>query len=42
MGADLTELMLNRTWRPQLAVTGMEGFQCRRSRQVLLPYPTAS
>ncbi len=26
MSGDLTELVLNRTWRPQLAVTGMEGY----------------
>ena len=25
MGDDLTELVLNRTWRPQLAVTGIDG-----------------
>jgi len=26
VGKDLGELLLNRTWRPQLAVTGVEGF----------------
>ena len=26
MASDLTELILNRTWRPQLAVTAMDGY----------------
>jgi acetylornithine deacetylase/succinyl-diaminopimelate desuccinylase-like protein len=36
---DLTELVLNRTWRPQLAVTGMEGYPLpENAGNVLLPY----
>jgi acetylornithine deacetylase/succinyl-diaminopimelate desuccinylase-like protein len=36
---DLTELVLNRTWRPQLAVTGMEGYPApENAGNVLLPY----
>jgi acetylornithine deacetylase/succinyl-diaminopimelate desuccinylase-like protein len=36
---DLTELVLNRTWRPQLAVTGMEGYPLpENGGNVLLPY----
>jgi acetylornithine deacetylase/succinyl-diaminopimelate desuccinylase-like protein len=42
MGEDLTELVLNRTWRPQLAVTGFDGApQPRDAGNVLLPYTTA-
>ena len=36
---DLTELVLNRTWRPQLAVTGMDGYPApENAGNVLLPY----
>ncbi len=39
---DLTELVLNRTWRPQLAVTGIEGLpSLPNAGNVLLPYMTA-
>ena len=39
---DLTELVLNRTWRPQLAITGIEGLPTvRDAGNVLLPYSTA-
>jgi acetylornithine deacetylase/succinyl-diaminopimelate desuccinylase-like protein len=39
---DLTELMLNRSWRPQLAVTGMAGLpQPGDAGNVLLPFTTA-
>src|SRR5580704_1147526 len=39
---DLTELVLNRTWRPQLAVTGIDGLpQPGDAGNVLLPYTTA-
>jgi acetylornithine deacetylase/succinyl-diaminopimelate desuccinylase-like protein len=39
---DLTELVLNRTWRPALAVTGMEGYPLpQNAGNVLLPYSTA-
>jgi len=39
---DLTELVLNRTWRPQLAVTGIEGLPAlANAGNVLLPYTTA-
>ena len=35
---DLTELVLNRTWRPQLAVTGIEGLPAPgNAGNVLLP-----
>jgi len=38
---DLTELVLNRTWRPQLAVTGIEGLPIpENAGNVLLPYTT--
>ncbi len=38
---DLTELVLNRTWRPQLAVTGIEGLpSLPNAGNVLLPYTT--
>jgi acetylornithine deacetylase/succinyl-diaminopimelate desuccinylase-like protein len=39
---DLTELVLNRTWRPQLAVTGIDGLPMPADAgNVLLPYTTA-
>jgi acetylornithine deacetylase/succinyl-diaminopimelate desuccinylase-like protein len=39
---DLTELVLNRSWRPQLAVTGMAGLpQPSDAGNVLLPFTTA-
>jgi len=39
---DLTELVLNRSWRPQLAVTGVEGLpKPADAVNVLLPYTTA-
>lgn len=39
---DLAELVLNRTWRPMLAVTGMDGFpHPRDGGNVMLPYCTA-
>ena len=39
---DLVELVLNRSWRPQLAVTGMEGLPAPgNAGNVLLPYTTA-
>ncbi len=39
MSEDLTELVLNRTWRPQLAVTGMEGYPLpENAGNVLLPH----
>jgi acetylornithine deacetylase/succinyl-diaminopimelate desuccinylase-like protein len=42
MAEDPTELVLNRTWRPQLAVTGIEGLpQPGDAGNVLLPYTTA-
>jgi acetylornithine deacetylase/succinyl-diaminopimelate desuccinylase-like protein len=38
---DLSELILNRTWRPQLSVTGMEGLpRPRDAGNVMLPYTT--
>ena len=38
---DLTELLLNRTWRPQLAVTGVAGFPTLESAgNVLRPWST--
>jgi acetylornithine deacetylase/succinyl-diaminopimelate desuccinylase-like protein len=38
MGDDLTELVLNRTWRPQLAVTGIDGLPSPvNAGNVLLP-----
>jgi len=41
MGEDNVELILNRTWRPQLAVTGMEGYPLpENGGNVLLPYST--
>jgi acetylornithine deacetylase/succinyl-diaminopimelate desuccinylase-like protein len=42
MSMDLTELVLNRTWRPQLAVTGMDGYPTpENGGNVLLPFTTA-
>jgi acetylornithine deacetylase/succinyl-diaminopimelate desuccinylase-like protein len=42
MVSDLTELILNRTWRPQLAVTAMDGYPLpENGGNVLLPYSTA-
>lgn len=42
MASDLTELVLNRTWRPQLAVTAMDGYPApENGGNVLLPYSTA-
>jgi acetylornithine deacetylase/succinyl-diaminopimelate desuccinylase-like protein len=42
MSDDLTQLILNRTWRPQLAVTGMEGYPLpEKAGNVLLPFSTA-
>src|SRR5437868_2051700 len=39
---DLTELVLNRSWRPQLAVTGVEGLpKPADAGNVLLPYTPA-
>jgi acetylornithine deacetylase/succinyl-diaminopimelate desuccinylase-like protein len=42
MSDDPTELVLNRTWRPQLAVTGIDGLpQPGNAGNVLLPFTTA-
>jgi acetylornithine deacetylase/succinyl-diaminopimelate desuccinylase-like protein len=42
MADDLTELVLNRTWRPQLAVTGIDGLPAPgNAGNVLLPSTTA-
>src|SRR3954454_14357597 len=42
MGDDLAELVLNRTWRPQLAITGIDGPpKPEDAGNVLLPYTTA-
>jgi acetylornithine deacetylase/succinyl-diaminopimelate desuccinylase-like protein len=42
MAEDPTELVLNRTWRPQLAVTGIDGLpRPGDAGNVLLPYTTA-
>jgi len=39
---DLAELVLNRTWRPQLAVIGIDGLpQPQNAGNVLLPFTTA-
>ncbi len=41
-GRALSELILNRTWRPQLAVTGMEGLPApKNAGNVMLPDTTA-
>jgi acetylornithine deacetylase/succinyl-diaminopimelate desuccinylase-like protein len=43
MSDDPTELILNKTWRPQLAITGMEGLpQPENAGNVLLPFTTAT
>jgi acetylornithine deacetylase/succinyl-diaminopimelate desuccinylase-like protein len=42
MSGDLTELVLNRTWRPQLAVIGIDGLpKPGDAGNVLLPFTTA-
>jgi acetylornithine deacetylase/succinyl-diaminopimelate desuccinylase-like protein len=42
MSEDLVELVLNRTWRPQLAITGLEGLPApANAGNVLLPFSTA-
>ncbi len=42
MADDLVEMVLNRTWRPQLAITGMEGLpEPGNAGNVLLPYTKA-
>ncbi len=42
MSSDLGELILNRTWRPQLAVTGIDGLPPPlNGGNVLLPFTTA-
>jgi acetylornithine deacetylase/succinyl-diaminopimelate desuccinylase-like protein len=42
MADDKAELVLNRTWRPQLAVIGMDGYPApENAGNVLLPYSTA-
>lgn len=42
MASDVTEMILNRTWRPQLAITGLDGYPLPRDGgNVLLPYSTA-
>jgi len=42
MSDDLVELVLNRTWRPQLAVTGIDGLpEPSDAGNVLLPYTSA-
>jgi acetylornithine deacetylase/succinyl-diaminopimelate desuccinylase-like protein len=42
MADDTTEMVLNRTWRPQLAVTGIEGLPTPgNAGNVLLPFTTA-
>ncbi|HEX3667037.1 MAG TPA: M20/M25/M40 family metallo-hydrolase [Rhizomicrobium sp.] len=42
MSDDLSELVLNRTWRPQLAVIGIDGLPApQNAGNVLLPYTTA-
>ncbi|HVP84447.1 MAG TPA: M20 family metallopeptidase [Rhizomicrobium sp.] len=42
MSGDLTELVLNRTWRPQLAVIGVDGYPApENAGNVLLPYSIA-
>ena len=41
MAGDNAELILNRTWRPQMAVTGMDGYPApENGGNVLLPYST--
>ncbi|HVB15862.1 MAG TPA: hypothetical protein VNF04_04965, partial [Stellaceae bacterium] len=42
MADDLTELVLNRTWRPQLAIIGIDGLpKPADAGNVLLPYTNA-
>ncbi len=42
MADEKAELVLNRTWRPQLAVIGMDGYPApENAGNVLLPYSTA-
>ena len=42
MGGDNVELILNRTWRPQLAITAADGYPLPvNGGNVLLPYTTA-
>jgi acetylornithine deacetylase/succinyl-diaminopimelate desuccinylase-like protein len=42
MADDLVELVLNRSWRPQLAITGIEGLPTTgNAGNVLLPFTTA-
>jgi len=42
MDGDIAELILNRTWRPQLSVTGIEGLPAPQAAgAVLLPHTTA-
>jgi acetylornithine deacetylase/succinyl-diaminopimelate desuccinylase-like protein len=42
MAPDRIEMVLNRTWRPQLAITAMEGYpEPESGGNVLLPYSTA-
>src|SRR5205823_8000579 len=42
MADDKSELVLNRTWRPQLAVIGMDGYPVPGDAgNVLLPFSTA-
>jgi acetylornithine deacetylase/succinyl-diaminopimelate desuccinylase-like protein len=41
MAGELVEMILNRTWRPQLAVTGLDGYpEPENAGNVLLPYST--
>ena len=42
MSADLADMILNRTWRPQLAITGLDGYPAPQDGgNVLLPFTTA-
>jgi acetylornithine deacetylase/succinyl-diaminopimelate desuccinylase-like protein len=42
MASDTAQLVLNRTWRPQLAVVGMDGYPAPgNAGNVLLPFTTA-
>jgi len=42
MAGEKAELVLNRTWRPQLALIGMDGYPApENAGNVLLPYSTA-
>jgi acetylornithine deacetylase/succinyl-diaminopimelate desuccinylase-like protein len=42
MVSDTSEMVLNRTWRPQLAITGMDGYPVPGDAgNVLLPFSTA-